>query len=47
VVRDGGIFIAPVAPLNLSYDHRVIDGALGQRFLSSLVANLERIDTLI
>jgi pyruvate dehydrogenase E2 component (dihydrolipoamide acetyltransferase) len=47
VARDGGIFIAPVAPLNLSYDHRVIDGALGQRFLSSLTANLEGIDTFI
>jgi pyruvate dehydrogenase E2 component (dihydrolipoamide acetyltransferase) len=47
VARDGGIFIAPVAPLNLSYDHRVIDGALGQRFLSSLAANLEGFDTFI
>lgn len=47
VARDGGIFIAPVAPLNLSYDHRVIDGALGQRFLSSLTANLEGIDAFI
>ena len=47
VARDGGIFVAPVAPLNLSYDHRVIDGALGQRFLSSLAANLEGIDALI
>lgn len=41
VVRDGNIVIAPIAPLSLSYDHRVIDGALGQRFLTTLVANLE------
>jgi len=47
VARDGGLFVAPVAPLSLSYDHRVIDGALGQRFLAGLVANLERIDELV
>ncbi len=41
VARDGGIFVAPVAPLNLSYDHRLIDGALGQRFLSMVVEHLE------
>lgn len=47
VARDGGLFVAPVAPLSLSYDHRVIDGALGQRFLAGIVANLERIDELV
>lgn len=41
VVKDGAIAVAPMAPLSLSYDHRVIDGALGQRFLGALVANLE------
>lgn len=41
VVRDGDIVVAPTAPLSLSYDHRVIDGALGQRFLGGLVQNLE------
>ena len=41
VVRNGGIFVAPVAPVNLSYDHRLIDGALGQRFLSMVVEHLE------
>jgi pyruvate/2-oxoglutarate dehydrogenase complex dihydrolipoamide acyltransferase (E2) component len=30
-----------VAPLDLSYDHRVIDGGLGQRFLSAVVDALE------
>ena len=47
VVRDGEIVVASVAPMNLSYDHRLIDGALGQQFLAGLVANLEGIDELI
>lgn len=47
VVRDGELAIAPVAPINLSYDHRLIDGALGQQFLAGFVDNLERIDELI
>ncbi|MCZ6460709.1 MAG: dihydrolipoamide acetyltransferase family protein [Actinobacteria bacterium] len=47
VVRDGELAIAPVAPISLSYDHRLIDGALGQRFLAGFVANLERIDGMI
>jgi pyruvate dehydrogenase E2 component (dihydrolipoamide acetyltransferase) len=47
VVRDGELAIAPVAPINLSYDHRLIDGALGQQFLAGFVANLEHIDELI
>ena len=46
VVRDGEIVVASVAPMNLSYDHRLIDGALGQQFLAGLVANLEGMDEL-
>ena len=42
VVRDGRVVAAPVLPLSLSYDHRVIDGALGRRFLSAVVERLER-----
>jgi pyruvate dehydrogenase E2 component (dihydrolipoamide acetyltransferase) len=41
VVEDGEVGIGLVAPLDLSYDHRLIDGGLGQRFLSNLVENLE------
>lgn len=41
VVVDGSLDIGLVAPIDLSYDHRVIDGGLGQRFLSSVVAALE------
>jgi pyruvate/2-oxoglutarate dehydrogenase complex dihydrolipoamide acyltransferase (E2) component len=28
-------------PLSLSYDHRVIDGGLGRRFMARLRENLE------
>lgn len=41
VVTDGKIDIGMVAPIDLSYDHRVIDGGLGQRFLGSVVRSLE------
>lgn len=47
IVRGGELAVAPVAPINLSYDHRLIDGALGQQFLAGLVDNLERIDELL
>jgi pyruvate dehydrogenase E2 component (dihydrolipoamide acetyltransferase) len=40
VYRDD-IVIAPVMPLSLSYDHRVIDGAQGRRFMALLMENLE------
>lgn len=36
IVRDDEIVIARVLPLSLSYDHRVIDGASGVRFISIL-----------
>lgn len=41
VVYDGDLGIAPVMPLSLSYDHRVIDGAVGRRFMSLIIENLE------
>ena len=41
VVYDGDIVVAPVMPLSLSYDHRVIDGAQGRRFMALLIENLE------
>lgn len=40
VARGGGIHIAPMAPLSLSYDHRVIDGALGRAFIAGVVDRL-------
>jgi pyruvate dehydrogenase E2 component (dihydrolipoamide acetyltransferase) len=41
VVEHGALAVGMVAPIDLSYDHRLIDGSLGQRFLSDLVTNLE------
>lgn len=40
VARDGQIGIAPVIPLSLSYDHRVVDGGLGRRFMAMVLENL-------
>ena len=41
VVREGAIAIRPMVYLSLSYDHRVIDGETGARFLGRLKAVLE------
>ncbi len=41
VVFEGDLVIAPVMPLSLSYDHRVIDGGMGRRFMAMLMENLE------
>ena len=36
VVRDGAVVAGREFPLSLSYDHRVIDGAMGRAFLSAV-----------
>ena len=41
IVDGGDLVIAPVMPLSLSYDHRVVDGAQGRRFISMIIENLE------
>jgi pyruvate dehydrogenase E2 component (dihydrolipoamide acetyltransferase) len=41
VAVEGTVTVAPVLPLSLSYDHRVIDGGLGRRFMALLIENLE------
>ncbi len=41
LVRAGEVVVAPVIPLSLSYDHRVIDGAQGRRFMNLVIENLE------
>ena len=41
VVMDGALEVAMMAPIDLSYDHRVIDGGSGQRFLTAIVQALE------
>jgi pyruvate dehydrogenase E2 component (dihydrolipoamide acetyltransferase) len=40
VVLEGSVAVAPMMPLSLSYDHRVIDGALGRRFIAMVIENL-------
>ena len=41
VVEHGALAVGMVVPIDLSYDHLLIDGSLGQRFLADLVTNLE------
>lgn len=41
IVDEGDLVIAPVMPLSLSYDHRVVDGAQGRRFMAMVMENLE------
>jgi len=41
IAREGAVEIAPMLPLSLSYDHRVVDGGLGRRFVAMLIENLE------
>ncbi|MEM7246096.1 MAG: dihydrolipoamide acetyltransferase family protein [Acidobacteriota bacterium] len=42
VVRDGEIVIRDMLNLALSLDHRVVDGAVGARFMNALIEQLER-----
>lgn len=42
VVRNGRVEAATMMPISLSYDHRVVDGALGRRFLSAIIEGIER-----
>jgi pyruvate dehydrogenase E2 component (dihydrolipoamide acetyltransferase) len=41
VVRSGKVTIGREMPLSLSYDHRVVDGALGRAFMGAVVAAIE------
>jgi len=41
VVLDGEVVAAIRMPLSLSYDHRLIDGSLGRRFLAAVAEALE------
>ncbi|MDX9916949.1 MAG: dihydrolipoamide acetyltransferase family protein [Gudongella sp.] len=47
IVRDDEIVIAHVLPLSLSYDHRIIDGASGARFLNILKRLLQDPEQLL
>jgi len=44
VVINDAIAIRPVSYLTLSFDHRIIDGALGGSFMEAVVKNLENFD---
>jgi 2-oxoglutarate dehydrogenase E2 component (dihydrolipoamide succinyltransferase) len=44
VVVDDAIAIRPMMDVSLTFDHRLIDGALGARFLQRLKENLENYD---
>ncbi len=41
IARAGQPVVAPMLPLALSFDHRVIDGSTGSRFLNRVVATIE------
>lgn len=47
VVRDGTLGVDTIMPLSISYDHRVIDGAHGQRFMTALIATLTEPDRFL
>ena len=47
VVEDGQIVVRQVMKITLSCDHRVIDGAVGSRFLQTLKAHLENPVTML
>jgi 2-oxoglutarate dehydrogenase E2 component (dihydrolipoamide succinyltransferase) len=44
VTEEDAIAIRSIAYFTLSFDHRIIDGALGGMFLEEIVQNLERFD---
>lgn len=47
VVRDGEIVAAPIMPLSMSFDHRLVDGGLGRRFMRALVEHLSEPDRFL
>lgn len=42
VVRDGELGVGREFPLSLSYDHRLVDGATGRRFMAAVISAFER-----
>lgn len=47
VVRNGQIVVRPMMYLSPSFDHRIIDGAVGARFVAALKAVLEHPERLL
>ena len=44
-VIDDAIAIRSIAYFTLSFDHRIVDGALGGMFLDAIVQGLQKFDT--
>lgn len=47
VVRDGKIVIRPILACSLTYDHRVIDGAVAHQFMTNVIQLLENPGPLV
>lgn len=47
VIRDGEIVAAPVLPLSLSFDHRLVDGATAQNALNQIKRMLEQPERMV
>ena len=47
VVRSGKLVVRKILSLALSFDHRVVDGAEGARFLNTVIARLEDPDLIL
>jgi len=41
VVRNGAVVIRPIVEMSLAVDHRIVDGAVGAKFLQDLKNGLE------
>jgi len=44
VVLNDAIAIRSISYFTLSFDHRIIDGALGGQFLEAIIRNIENFD---
>ena len=42
-VRDGQIVIRPIMTYSFTYDHRLVDGAIAAQFMTSFIAELDKI----
>lgn len=47
VVKNGKLIVRKILSLSLSFDHRVVDGAEGARFLNTVIARLEDPDLIL
>jgi 2-oxoisovalerate dehydrogenase E2 component (dihydrolipoyl transacylase) len=46
-VHEGEIAVRKVTTLSVSFDHRLVDGELGSRFIADIAAVLENPDTAL